>query len=279
MAFPPLSLLLQFAAKDEFGNFPRSTAFSCKSENTINKPAVRHCARLRRPKTTLVRAIHWRSHIFYFRGASRGEIISEAGQTRRPHNNYYHFSHDPHCIHPRHPPRRASEESGGVGATDEGEDNGDAKKTVAAPRRRRRQTKAALALDAFVSRPGVDVHTWTTPVAAEFSMTRMDLNERNTFCRFCIRREVTNTHWETCSSPSAAISLLLPSMGLALCVRTFHQCTSHAVWPKKQKGYSMPRVRRAEKIALCSLVSPVVIGYGYHLGRKLQQASFTTVIV
>ena len=176
MAFPPLSLLLQFAANDEFGNFPRSTAFSCKSENTINKPAVRYCARLRRPKTTLVRAIHWRSHIFYFRGASRGKIISGRGQTRRPHNNYYHFSHDPHCIHPRHPPRRASEESGGVGATDEGEDNGDAKKTVAAPDDgRRRQTKAALALDAFVSRPGVDVHTWTTPVAAEFRMRQMDL--------------------------------------------------------------------------------------------------------
>ena len=134
MAFPPLSLLLQFAAKDEFGNFPRSTAFSCKSKNTISiKPAVRYCARLRRPKTTLVRAIHWRSHIFYFRGLSRGEIISGRGQTRRPHNNYYHFSHDPHCIHPRHPPRRATRAAEWARAMDEGEDNGDAKKTVAAP--------------------------------------------------------------------------------------------------------------------------------------------------
>ena len=283
MAFPPLSLLLQFAAKDEFGNFPRSTVlFSFMSENTIiTKPAVRYCARLRRPKTTLVRAIHWRSHIFYFRGASRGEIISES-EARRDGRiiTIIIFRMTPTAFIPAiHPV-----EESGVGATrqapmDGGEDNGDAKKTVAAPDGRRRQTKAALALDAFVSRPGVDVHTWTTPVAAEFGMRRMDLNERKTFCRFCIRREVTNTHWETCSSPSAAISLLLPSMGLALCVRTFHQCTSHAVWPKKQKGYSMPRVRRAEKIALCSLVSPVVIGYGYRLGRKLRQTSFTIVKV
>ena len=215
-------------------------------------------------------------YLLLSRGIKRRDHIR--GQTRRPHNNYYHFSHDPHCIHPRHPPRRARRAAEWARWT-KGRITVMPRRQSLPPDGRRRQTKAALALDAFVSRPGVDVHTWTTPVAAEFGMRQMDLNEINTFCRFCIRREVTNTHWETCSSPSAAIALLLPSMGLALCVRTFHQCTSHAVWPKKQKGYSMPRVRRAEKIALCSLVSPVVIGYGYHLGRKLRQTSFTIVIV